>query len=691
MRILNILSVFIFLIFLAAYCYDVSLNFQNFPIADDYEAFFDFNNKFFALNGFWERIGLVFSQHNEHRIATLRIINLTYFYFFGKIDLAVFRIIGLVFYVFSMVFLYLEAEFSVKRFYFFLPIPILMLSFAYAEIYYLAMESLSHFPMIFFTVATIYTAISKKFIFLPLLFLFFGVFSNGNGILLMPIVFIGLAFQKEFKRLLIWTLFSLLISYIYFHDYESGKSVLKLEIIPYLLKVYPIYIGGIGGFGSLKTNMVLGIVALALIVYFVIFRKVYKKELSLTLMIVFYLLTFLIISIKRNEYGTEFLQRGAYLINSIMIFVLLYLLFFKEFLRPWKLENSFTKVSLFFSSIILVGFAYQIKNYRTWIETLKYDEVLTRNDEMMYLGNTLDLYKARKTIYNIPLVSNHRIENLVEKGYFDLNKIKESVVSQVFDPTNREIRMVSDGFGFEIKKIEGFAIKENPYIRIKGIYSGVFQAKSLKLGIVIESEGKKSYFLIPALNSHLSFFQVAKAQTVGFDFLLPKEYLRNLDVKISIFRLEDNAVKICEKWLLLDNDFVNNGNMTKSKVNLLTEMAKFKEDTVSRPILEEAFNLDNFHEIVLNLANLKHTNKSTKYFLIFHGEDGSSFLSVLNPYKTEKNKNVFYTKFEFEQVKEYLKKRNSVFKLDLLVNTNDQMYVSHLESVYYFYSKDKVN
>lgn len=89
MRILNLLSVFIFLIFLTAYCYDVSLNFQNFPIADDYEAFFDFNNKFFALNGFWERIGLVFSQHNEHRIATLRIINLTYFYFFGKIDLAV--------------------------------------------------------------------------------------------------------------------------------------------------------------------------------------------------------------------------------------------------------------------------------------------------------------------------------------------------------------------------------------------------------------------------------------------------------------------------------------------------------------------------------------------------------------------------------------------------------------------------
>jgi hypothetical protein len=566
-----------------------------------------------------------------------------------------------------------------------------MLSFAYAEIYYLAMESLSHFPMIFFTVATVYTAISKKYIFLPLLFLFFGVFSNGNGILLMPIVFVGLAMQKEFKRLFIWTLFSLFISYIYFHDYDSGNTVLKLEIIPYLFKVYPIYIGGIGGFGPLRTNLVLGIVALALVVYFMVFRKVYIKELSLTLMIAFYLLTFLIISIKRNEYGTEFLQRGAYLINSIMIFVLLYILFFKEFLRPWKLENSFKKVSLFFASIILVGLAYQIKNYRTWIETLKYDEVLTRNDEMMYLGNTFDLYKARKTIYNIPLVSNHRIENLVEKGYFDLDKIKESVVSQVFDPTNRDIRVVANECRFEIMKIEGFAIKENPYIRIKGNYSGVFQAKSLRLGIVLESKGKKTYFQIPALNSHLSLFQVAKAQTVGFDFLLSKEYLPNLDVKISIFRLEDDKLKICDKWLLLSNDFFYEGNNTKSKINMFTEIAKFKEDTVSRPILEEAFNLDNFHEIVLNLANLKHANKSSKYFLLFHGEDGSSFLSVLKPYKTEKNKSVFYTKFEFEQVKKFLKKRNSVFKLDLLVNTNGQMYVSHLESVYYFYSKDKAN
>ncbi|MCP9754509.1 hypothetical protein EGI26_04940 [Lacihabitans sp. CCS-44] len=690
MRILNIISVIVFLGFLVAYFYDVTLNFQNFPISDDYEAFFDFNNRYFAYNGFWEKIRLIFSQHNEHRIATLRLINLTYFCFFGKIDLESFRVIGLLFYFFSMFFLFLEGRFNIKKFYYFLPVPLLMLSFAYSEIYYLAMESLSHFPMIFFTIATIYTAIHKKYTFISVICLFFGVFSNGNGILLMPIVFGGLFLQKDYKRMLIWGVSSMVISYIYFHDYESGKSILKLDIIPYLLKVYPIYVGGIGGFGSLTINLVLGVIALLFICYFVIVKKSYERELSLTLMLLFYLLTFLIISVKRQEYGSQFLQRGAYLINSVMIFVLLYMLFFREFLKQWKLENSYKKVLLFFVVILSAGLAYQTKNYRTWRETLKYDEIETRNNEMMYLGNTLELYEDRETIYNIPLVSTHRIEDLAKKGFFDVEKIKKNVVSQPFNTNGKKNSFGRNSDGFVIEKIEGFDIKENPYLMIKGNYRGIFKTNTLRLGIVFQSRGKKTYYIIPGLKPHLSLFQQAKAQTVGFDFLLPKKYLPNERTEVSIFRVEDDSIIVCSQWFEVRNAIDYDEYQSKSKVNVVTESQKFKDDTVSRPILEEAFSLNNFHEIVLNLTNLKHTNKSSKYYLIFHGQDGSSFLSVLKPYNTENKKGVFYTKFEYQQVERFLKKRNSVFKLDLLVNTDGEMFVSHLESVYYFYSKDKV-
>lgn len=689
MKLVNLFSIIAFLLFVVAYCYDASLNFQNFPISDDYEAFFDFNNKYLAASTSWEKLKLVFSQHNEHRIATLRVINLCYFYIFNKIDLQVFRFIGLGFYLSSMVFLYFEGGFNRKRFYFFLPVPILMLSFAFAEIYLLAMESLSHFPMIFFTVGTIYLAINKRQTILPVVFLFFGVFSNGNGILLMPLVFIGLLIQKEYRRLVIWILASVAISLVYFIDYESGKTGISLGILPYLFKVYPIYLGGIGGFGSIKVNQIFGIFAILGIVYFVFFKNIVKRELSLSLMLAFYLLTFLIISVKRNEYGEQLLQRGAYLINSILVFTLLYVLYFKQILKAWKIENSFKKVGLFFSVIILGGFGYQIKNYRTWIEMLKYDEMETRHDQMMYLGNTIELYQDKNRIYNIPLVSNHRIEDLEKRGVFDLEKLKRNVVSMPLDFRKFSVVKASKKETFEIFKIEGFDIKENPYVKIKGMYKGYFEPADLDLGIAIESDGKRHYFRIPRLRSHLNFFGKPKFQTLNFDFLLLKEYLSIKGSKVTVFEIKDNHLILNSKWLVVRNSIDYDDYRSNTMVMSIENSNKFKIDTVSKPILEEAFSLDNFHEIVLNLKNIKNTNKSSKFYLIFHGLEGGSFLSVLKPFDTENQKGVFYTKFEYEQVEKYLRKKNSVFKLDLLVNTDGKMTVSHLKSVYYFYSKNK--
>jgi hypothetical protein len=690
MRVINLISIFGFLLFVIAYSYDASLNFQNFPISDDYEAFFDFNNKYLSASNVWDKLKLIFSQHNEHRIATLRLINLAYFYAFQQVDLQVFRAIGLGFYLLSLVFLYFEGGFNYRKFYFFLPIPILMLSFAFAEIYFLAMESLSHLPMIFFTVGTIYLAINRKLTILPLVFLFFGVFSNGNGILLMPLVFIGLLMQKEFKRAAIWFIASGAITIFYFFDYESGKTGLSLGILPYLIKVYPIYLGGIGGFGSIKINLILGIFAFCWMIYFLIFKRIVRRELSLSLMLAFYMLTFLIISIKRNEYGEQLLQRGAYLINSIMVFVLLYIVYFKQILKAWKIEQSFKKVGLFFGIILLEGIGYQVKNYRTWIQMLKYDEIETRRDQMKFLGHTTDLYRDQNRIYNIPLVSNHRIEGLEQKGAFDLEEVKRNVVALPLIVTDMKTVKAGREEHFELKKVSGFDIKENPYINLNGLYRGVFEATDLDLGLLLESENKKYYFRIPRLKSHLNFFEELKLQSANFDFLLPKKYLQGKEVKLTVFKIEGKDMIQNTKWVTLDNEIEYAEYQGNSKVMTLLDSKNFKIDTLSNPILEEAFSLNNFHEIVLNLQNLKNTNESSKYYLIFHGIDGGSFLSVLKPFNTENKKGVFYTKFEFEQVEKYLKRKNSVFKLDLLVNTDGVMTVSHLKSVYYFYSKNKV-
>jgi hypothetical protein len=53
--------------------------------------------------------------------------------------------------------------------------------------------------------------------------------------------------------------------------------------------------------------------------------------------------------------------------------------------------------------------------------------------------------------------------------------------------------------------------------------------------------------------------------------------------------------------------------------------------------------------------------KKSKYYLIFNGQDGSSFLSVLKPFDTANKKGVFYTKFEFDQVEKIKKKEFSFY------------------------------
>jgi hypothetical protein len=82
--------------------------------------------------------------------------------------------------------------------------------------------------------------------------------------------------------------------------------------------------------------------------------------------------------------------------------------------------------------------------------------------------------------------------------------------------------------------------------------------------------------------------------------------------------------------------------------------------------------------------------KKSKYYLIFNGQDGSSFLSVLKPFDTANKKGVCFIQNSSLIKWKRLKKRNSVFTLDLLVNTDGEMFISHLKSLYYFYAEKRV-
>ena len=78
----------------------------NAPIYDDYQAVLDFLNKYISTDSISEKIRLLFSQHNEHRVVYSRIwtiisyklqtnVNFTFLALIGNLSLLV---IGLFFF-----------------------------------------------------------------------------------------------------------------------------------------------------------------------------------------------------------------------------------------------------------------------------------------------------------------------------------------------------------------------------------------------------------------------------------------------------------------------------------------------------------------------------------------------------------------------------------------------------------------
>ncbi|MBP6620225.1 MAG: hypothetical protein KA188_08240, partial [Leadbetterella sp.] len=223
---LNKLSIAFFVCFMAFSLFIFTDIFVNYPILDDFGAIVNFMVDYLKTTGFKEIIKLLFSQNNDFRLVVLKLITLTDYYIFGQINFQHLRIIGFSFFLSTLFFFFRLGRFQTSKFYFFLPVPLLLISFAYAEINSLAMESLSHFVVIFFVVSCLYYLFETKKIVLPILLLFLGIYSNGNGLLLVPIGILGLLVTKDYKRLGIWSLFCALAIFVFFLDYEKGNTPL---------------------------------------------------------------------------------------------------------------------------------------------------------------------------------------------------------------------------------------------------------------------------------------------------------------------------------------------------------------------------------------------------------------------------------------------------------------------------------
>ena len=209
----------------------------NLPYRDDYDAILKFLINF-SKSSSLDKLSLLFSQHNEHRILSSRLLYFSYYELFTTINLKNVIFIGnaQLIIIFSIC-----AYFLRKHITLYWGLPILVLSLCIFDINNYensdwAMACVQNYGIIMFFMLSLffYNFNDKRTLPLAILAQFICAFSSGNGILAgMSIILFNLL-NKDRVKILSSSIAFVFFSSLYFYHYKSypnpymGKHVLDI-------------------------------------------------------------------------------------------------------------------------------------------------------------------------------------------------------------------------------------------------------------------------------------------------------------------------------------------------------------------------------------------------------------------------------------------------------------------------------
>lgn len=200
-------------------CYGI-----NIPLFDDH-AFKEFLLQWNKTDSILQKLQLLFSQHNEHRIAYTRFVILTIYGLTGQLNylnmmwagnLAMFGIL-LVFY--KAIFLE-KPPLNRYLLYAIIPLSLVLFTLQHHENTFWGMASIQNFGVVFWSLFCFYLLVRQRFM-VAMMVGFVATFSSGNGFLVLAIAAVLFLLQKQYRRLIQWIVFSVLLSVVYFYGYTK--------------------------------------------------------------------------------------------------------------------------------------------------------------------------------------------------------------------------------------------------------------------------------------------------------------------------------------------------------------------------------------------------------------------------------------------------------------------------------------
>ena len=401
------------------------------PVNDDYNAILDFINKYIESGTLSEKIRLIFSQHNEHRIVYDRLWTIICYKIFGQVNFNYLSLIGNLSLIgFFWIFYKKIKEINIELF-FLIPISVLIFNLTFHENMTFAMATMSNLTGLLFSLLSLYFItkydISIKDFLFSTLFFSISIFTQGAGLFLVPILVAILIFRKKWNYLGYLSIIIIIILAVYFYQYEKPiQSPILIDTLKYfkvksLLFAFA-FLGSAFNYNMIFTNDIsdsTGITTIIGFSFFILYLYIlkshyYKKNLFIFSVMTLILVTSFATALTRSQLGIDTAGSSRYRISSVVLLISIYFWFIETF----KIETKIMKVTLLSASLL----------YFCFINLIHYEYLYFREKALCFgvlnfhSGDYSKLYGFEQELYNEKLIESYH-----KKTYFlpSYNSLRE--------------------------------------------------------------------------------------------------------------------------------------------------------------------------------------------------------------------------------------------------------------------------
>lgn len=405
-------------VFLLAYV--LYKNIINIPTGDDIYVMEMFNQLKEATS-WWEKSSILFSQHNEHRIALTRLVALLQYSISGYIDLRWWIIAGNVSLVFVVFLFYKNVEKTP-----WLLIPTAFILFCPASNTYFAMQNANLFSVVF-SLASLHFALSersKSFPFFTFLFALLSIFSNGGGFVGLILIGGVFFFQKRYQLVGIWAIWAIFLFVGYFWHYEKTyrhPSVnLLFEQLPNAIRFLLTFLGSITFFPALAQFT--GALFLGLSLY-AFYKRYYLQNPFIFLCLVYGLSMSGLTSLTRYESDINYALSERYVIYSMLLAACSVIVIY-ELLKSNPRSRKYV-----FGVMVLLSIILNLKYFMLHINH--------SNDRKEDLMSKMENYHLNNSGFNCFEVNT--LNKLAKNGFYYYRLDKSLHSKAYYDTLNRPI------------------------------------------------------------------------------------------------------------------------------------------------------------------------------------------------------------------------------------------------------------